>query len=463
MYDVVVSDPAIERYLQDIEQRKGKLSKGVYTHIRTVHYRFLAFLGIEPSNHAYSDIIQKKKVTPSDPTLEITLKRFFDSLQGKRSETSYLMRMFETNGLELRPQVYDPATWSLHVWRPRKHRQMHPYNETVSKDPALTRYFNAIRNKRRNQGYISKVSMQETYQASTKFLLFLGNEITDHAISDLVKRKQQNPQDFWIEDKLLEFANTEPLTSFRRYAVRMLGVFRENRARLQATIDYHFTTRTKKISEGILREIFLAQDFEKRTLMEYQVFAGERIQCLSKLDISQIEPFNDKYSIIRVKFNQNKARIPHSCIIPNRVAESIRIICNTTKRSQPFPNYETLWKQITRHASQAFGVRLTSHYLRKRFHTIAGKTAMPVNSWDYLMGDKQSWGHGAETYTLEDFGELIQEYDRHLARLLPISPEETERIGEPFGKERALAEVMKENTKLKERLLNLTKMLEESL
>jgi hypothetical protein len=75
LYDVVVSDPAIERYLQDIERRKGRLSKGVYTHIRTVHYRFPSFLGIEPSNHAYSDIIQKKLANRNNSALEIDLRR----------------------------------------------------------------------------------------------------------------------------------------------------------------------------------------------------------------------------------------------------------------------------------------------------------------------------------------------------------------------------------------------------
>lgn len=341
---------------------------------------------------------------------------------------------------------------------------MHPLNETVSKDPALQRYFNAIRTKRRNQGYISKVSMQETYHASTKFLLFLGREISDHAISDLVKQKQHYPQDFWIEDKLLEFANIEPLTSFRRYSVRILGIFRENRARLQASIDYHFTSRTKKISEGILREIFVTQNFEKRTLMEYQAYAGERIQCLSKLEISQIEPFDNNYSIIRIKFNQSKVRIPHICIIPRTIAESVLRICASTKRRQPFPNYESLWKQITKFANNEFGVRLTSHYLRKRFHTLAGKTAMPVNSWDYLMGDKPSYGHGADTYTLEDFNELVCEYDKYLAPSLSIGGTEKpyEHV-QPSGNPSEIDQVRKENLELKEQILALNRLLIEKI
>lgn len=45
---------------------------------------------------------------------------------------------------------------------------------------------------------------------------------------------------------------------------------------------------------------------------------------------------------------------------------------------------------------------------------------MPVNSWDYLMGDKQTHGHNAGTYTLEDYSELVREYDRYLAPALSI-------------------------------------------
>ena len=45
---------------------------------------------------------------------------------------------------------------------------------------------------------------------------------------------------------------------------------------------------------------------------------------------------------------------------------------------------------------------------------------MSVNHWDYLMGDKMSAGHEASTYTLEDWTELINEYDRYLAPYLSL-------------------------------------------
>ena len=45
---------------------------------------------------------------------------------------------------------------------------------------------------------------------------------------------------------------------------------------------------------------------------------------------------------------------------------------------------------------------------------------MPVNSWDYLMGDKPSLGHHAESYALEDYSGLVEEYDRYLVPYLSI-------------------------------------------
>jgi hypothetical protein len=46
---------------------------------------------------------------------------------------------------------------------------------------------------------------------------------------------------------------------------------------------------------------------------------------------------------------------------------------------------------------------------------------MPVNDWDYLMGDKIQQGHSAESYTLHDPTAIVQEYDRFLAPHLSLS------------------------------------------
>ncbi len=101
-----------------------------------------------------------------------------------------------------------------------------------------------------------------------------------------------------------------------------------------------------------------------------------------------------------------------------------------------------------------FGIRLTSHYLRKRFATIASKTAMPVNSWDYLMGDKPSLGHHAEAYALEDYSGLAEEYDRYLAPYLSISD-----IHEPDAPKEANKDVdaLLETIKTLQETINLLK------
>ena len=89
---------------------------------------------------------------------------------------------------------------------------------------------------------------------------------------------------------------------------------------------------------------------------------------------------------------------------------------------------------------------------------------MPVNSWDYLMGDKQTHGHNAGTYTLEDFSELIQEYHRFLAPYLSIGdPKERDYPREPLKNNQRLEDLLNENADLKEQIIQLTKLLTERL
>ena len=397
------------------------MSKGIFTHIRTATYRFLVFLQVEPSNHSYSDMIERKKANPQDKWIDHKLNEFYDKTGYKPYYAGFVRNIFEANGVKVVPKLID-SKGTFHVWRPRHSRQMHPYNATISNDRAIQFYLECIKTRRRNQGYLSKASKREVYAACSKFVLYLGKEITSDAISNLIKHKQDHPSDFTIEDQLVRFSNQQPITSHRHHATRILGVFRENRARLQVSIDSHFVARTKKISDGILREIFLAQDFERQTLMEYQAYAGQRIDCLgAKIRLDQIQHFNDSYSLVNIDFRQNKTRIPHFCIIPRRVGEAIIKIARTAGRNNPFPNYEYLWRDITQYAANHHGVRLTSHYLRKRFHSIAQRTAMPVNDWDYLTGDKIQEGHSAESYTLHDPTDIVQEYDRFLAPHLSLS------------------------------------------
>lgn len=177
-----------------------------------------------------------------------------------------------------------------------------------------------------------------------------------------------------------------------------------------------------QISHGILEAIYdsLPRD-ELRALIDLQAFAGERVACLCTLTpISHWEDHDERYTLIRVRARDTKARYDHVSVIPKPLADYLRAYARELGRTVPFPNYETLWREIRGHTMAHFKLRMTSHYLRKRFASIAAKTRMPVNSWDYLMGDKPSLGHHAEAYSLEDYSGLVNEYDRFLAPFLPI-------------------------------------------
>ncbi|HEV2120516.1 MAG TPA: hypothetical protein VGS11_10515 [Candidatus Bathyarchaeia archaeon] len=422
--DIVCSDPVIQLCLSKRKERYGRIPYEVNTRIRSAAYKFLKFCEIGPSNHAFSDIVARRlAATPHDGSLERALKGFYEANKNKHNYSSHVRSIFKANRIVLFPTGTNSEFKTLHVWRPRKPRNpTSTFAEIIAKDPAIEQYFEAIKAKKRNNGYISRRSIWMVLHYSVKFLTYLGTDITDHAVSDLVKWKQQHPSDFMIEDKLLRFSNLQPISTHRHVGNTVLGIFRENRARLQMSIDFHPVSRTKKISDGILRDIFLAQTFENRTLMEYQAYAGQRIHCLCKaVRIDQIEHYNDDFSIVNIEFWQNKTRMPHICLIPRRVAEAVIQIAKETGRINPFPNYSYLWKQITNYARSKHGVKLTSHYLRKRFHTIAQKTPMPVNDWDFLMGDKLEVGYGASAYTLEDWSELIREYGRCLAPYLSLT------------------------------------------
>jgi len=259
------------------------------------------------------------------------------------------------------------------------------------------------------------------------------------------------------------FVSLTPIPLHSTYGSYVKGVFRANRCPLNASFNTHFTHSTRKVSAGILNAVYDSLDPEHKAVMDFQAYAA----ICNKTSLDQWEDY-DRHTLIHIKAEDTKARNEHVCIIPRQLADWIRNYARQRadngypNTNVPFPNHETLWKDITRTALSKFGIRLTSHYLRKRFHTIAAKTAMPVNSWDYLMGDKQSWGHEAGTYTLEDFTELVNEYDRFLVNYLPIaSPmEPTEGSG---NAEIVVERLEKENQELKNQITRLAHLLSEKL
>jgi hypothetical protein len=204
----------------------------------------------------------------------------------------------------------------------------------------------------------------------------------------------------------------------------MLGIFNSNHCRLSAQSPCHFSSKTEKISEGILRAIYNELDEEKQLMMQLQAYSGQRQHCLNTINLHQIKNINkyEKYAILNIKSHQNKSRLEHICIVPMEI--TIKVLQFSTKngnhRNIPFPENTHLWSQITKMAREKYKVRLTSHYLRKRFCTIAHETAMPTNHWDYLTDSKKTQGHDAESYNLNDEQQLVEEYDKFLVKRLSL-------------------------------------------
>ncbi len=106
--------------------------------------------------------------------------------------------------------------------------------------------------------------------------------------------------------------------------------------------------------------------------------------------------------------------------MPIDFAKKVIDTAKNTGRRVPFPNYESQWKKIRNLAEQEYHVYLHSHYMRKRFQTIAESTMMPANHYALLMGDTPKEGHIPSTYSLSTqyqvfLSKLIEEYHTYLA------------------------------------------------
>ncbi len=154
--------------------------------------------------------------------------------------------------------------------------------------------------------------------------------------------------------------------------------------------------------------------------MDYQSFSGQRISALAELDISQFDLSDPDVCVIHIYKHQNKSRLEHPTLIPKEIALKLLELCKATGRTQPFPNHESLWKEITLFARQNYNLRLTSHYLRRRYHSTAQDTPIPPNHWDYWIGSKGTVGHNADNYTLTDLSKFKEEYKNYLAPRLAL-------------------------------------------
>jgi integrase len=270
-----------------------------------------------------------------------------------------------------------------------------------------------------------------------------------------------------MDRALKAFSMLPPPTTHGQYAAHIKGVFKANHCRLEANITQRLPPKTKRISAGILKAIYESLPREElRLITDILAFCPERVTAVcEKTPISAWEDFNDKYTIIRFDPARTKVRYDHIGILPRQLADRIRQYAIATGRgtNAPFPNHETLWREITKHSLDNYGIRLTSKYLRKEYVAKAKKTPMPPNDWDFLAGHKQKVGNQAHHYDPEDDTNLIREYDQYLAPYLGLgNTKEPDEAGTPF-KDQTLEQANKKITELTEQVLELTKLLTKAL
>ncbi len=66
--DTVCADPAIQLYLAKRIEKYGRIPYEINSRIRTGAYKFLRFCEIEPTNHAFIDLVTQRKAASEYPT-----------------------------------------------------------------------------------------------------------------------------------------------------------------------------------------------------------------------------------------------------------------------------------------------------------------------------------------------------------------------------------------------------------
>lgn len=303
--------------------------------------------------------------------------------------------------------------------------EAHRLNLIIEQDQAIQNYFTDIKNKVRNEGILSKSTHNHTLTAARTFLEYIGFQITNHAINDLVQHKKHNPQDTQIETALRAFANednnTMHLRSQRRKGENILGIFRANFARLDLRIDNHFDSPDETCTEGIFQEIYKHLTPYQQAMIQWQQYAPERANAIYKVALPNIDLSRHDYALIHIEKRNSKVRYKHIELIPIDFAKPIVERATASRRKTPFPDHASQWKKITAFAKREYNVKLTSQYLRKRFHGIAERTAMTENLWISLIGERPKKGHLPDVYSPKFIDDLAQEYALYLQERLTLS------------------------------------------
>lgn len=234
----------------------------------------------------------------------------------------------------------------------------------------------------------------------------------------------------------------------------IVGLYHRNFADLKMHVRVTSNHQTIPISEPILLAIYNDEELaeEHRLIMDLMAHAGERINALAYTEPRNVHLVGGTNSaLIEIPAFRNKMDRGHVSIIPKELAE--RILENAQRNGYTvlFPNYRSLFQTITRLAKRKYSVRLTSHYLRKRFQTIGSSTNandMSPNKWASLMGDAPSVGHLPRVYELMENKETIEQFEEFLAPRLKLGERNSRTRPKETELEKRIEELMEQNARL---------------
>lgn len=278
-------------------------------------------------------------------------------------------------------------------------------------DPAIQRYYKDLGSRRGNNGIISEASIQFTTQSVKQFLAYTDIDVSDHAVSDLVEYKRNNPLSKDIELALTDYSNEPPIKYHRGSANRILGIFRANFARLDARISNHFTPPAENCSIGTFREIFSNLTPYQQDIVQWGAYVPERARTAYQIPFSDIDLSRSDFAIVQLHGttpsamnHRTKARVDHPAFPPIDFARNCVAKAQAAGYSCLFPNHSSEWKKITKFALREYGVNLNARYPRKFFEDTAEETSLPVSVAAFIMGDKGKLarsGHLPEHYNLK--------------------------------------------------------------
>jgi hypothetical protein len=330
----------------------------------------------------------------------------------------------------------------------------------ISQDKAIRLYIGHLN---KPDKPVSSVQRIATYRAWRKFLERIKKPITTTAVSECIRTKKENQRNTDFEEELTlwktELNNTQDV---EHDVARILGTFRWNFARLDMTIHIkHTGNKTQPISEPILLAIHNALNQKDKDALELMAFGAERIGALGAVPLESVHLVEGtEVALLDVPADKTKLGERHPSAIPKQLAERLIERALAQGNTSLMRDIKDRFRRITKLAKDQYKVKLTSHYLRKRFETkcerIPSDKVNP-NHWVILMGSKPTLGHMPDIYSLLSDRELVNEYQNEIIPRLELSGEDQR------PQTTQLEALIKENAELKEQLFKLTKLLTEKL